>query len=88
MSSLKVQQAWMKEYPREKPPWPVTILDNVKKIEKTESVHNLSHVVTKVNKNWGLAKTELTSLIKEIPKLLLRKAGIAVGISHESVQTF
>ena len=87
MSSLKVQHVWMKEYPQEKPPWPITILDNVK-IEKAGSVHNLLHVVTKVNKKRELAKTELTSLIKELSKLLLRKAGIAIGISHKSVQTF
>ena len=83
-SSLKVQQASIKEFPLEKPPRAATILDNVKKIEETGSVHNLPHVVAKVNKKRELAKIQLTNLIKEFPKLSLRKAGIAVGMSIHS----
>ena len=59
----------MRNYPSENLPTHGTILANVKKFQKTDSVHNLPRVVTKDNKREWLEKNQLTELIEEFSKL-------------------
>ena len=87
-SSLKVQKACMWNYPSENLPTHRTILSNVKKFQKTCSIHNLPHVVTKVNLRVELAKNHLTDLIEEFPKWSIKKASSAVRLSFGCARRF
>jgi len=51
---------------------------NVKRLQKTSSVHNLPHVVTEVNKKVELAQNQLTDLIQEFPKSSIKRVSNAI----------
>ena len=87
-SSLKVIEAWKKEYPEEKPPTATTILYQVKKFHKLGSILELPRFRIKINREMEAAKNTLIDLINAYPRLSLRRAASAVGISHTSVRKF
>ena len=78
----------MRNYPSENLSTHRAILANVKKFQKTDSIHNLSHFITKANKKVELAKRQITDMIEEFPKLSIRKASRAVRLSFECVRRF
>lgn len=85
-SSNKVQKAWRLEYPKIKAPERATILNNVAKFEKNGSVYDLPPIQQKIDEKREEAKNHLIDLIEEMPRLSIRKASKATGMSYGSVQ--
>ena len=77
-SSLKVIEAWTKEFPNNKPPTAQTILRQVEKFNKYGSIAELPRPQRKINAKREEAKNKLIDLIHANPTLSVRKAACAV----------
>ena len=83
-----VKRAWRKEFPGLKVPGDKTINNTVFRFKETGSIASLPPIQSKINEQREDAKNQLRTLISENPRLSVRKASRAVGMSYGSTRRF